>query len=88
MQKIVGLGMAALLAASAVGCATSARDEHRQAYSHRVRARDAASVGDYQTAAREQREAYKAEREAADKSVDAIDDGRAPPPVLPPQPLP
>ena len=80
MRKLVGLGVSALLMASALGC-TSAQQERREEMTHRMRARDAASVGDYQTAAREQRESFKAERQAAKKSVDESFHGDVPPPL-------
>jgi hypothetical protein len=90
MNPWVRLASAALLVAACLGgCGTTAEEERREAALHDYYAQRAADAGDYQTAAREQRAAWKARRQQANKALAhdqfPAETPPAPPPVPPAQ---
>ena len=85
MRKILGLACMGLLFSAAAGCATQSEVERRDAQRHEYRAQRAASYGDYERAAAEQRAAnIERERAARHQYQENYEDApRLPPPASP-----
>ena len=85
MRKILGLTCMGLLFSAAAGCASQAAVERRDAQRHEYRAQRAASYGDYERAAAEQRAAnIERDRAARHQYEENLEDGpRIPPPATP-----
>ena len=88
MRTIVGLACVALFGAA--GCASTSEMEQREAMKHDYRAQRAASVGDYERAAAEQRagriERARAARHAYEEGEEYAPAPPPPPPLNPPPP--